>query len=1294
MSSISQTLYLPENLLSMPTSRFFSVAVISLIGLTCLNSLSAQPANENPSQRTAESLAAPKLPPFPKRGLLPKAETGALEFLKDHPEYDGRGTVVAIFDSGVDPGAPGLQSTSDGKVKIIDMIDGTGSGDVDTSTTRTAEEGMLAGLTGKQLKLSQDWLQGEGPHTFHVGIKAAYDFFPPGLIRRLREERGKEFQESQQQLENAVRQKILEWKATHPQPTAEEKREFADLEQRLEQLQAAGEAYHDPGPVFDCIVFAQDDTYYAVVDTDCDADLTDEKLLTNYRLKQEYGTFPQQLNFAVNIFENGRRLSLVTDSSPHGTHVAGIVAAHFPDKPEYNGIAPGAQIVSVKIGHPLLDGMETGAGLTRGFIRALEHKVDLINMSYGEETTAPNRGYLTGLCRELVNQHRVIYVSSAGNEGPALSTVTAPGGTTEAVLGIGAYLSPEMMKAEYALRESLPETAYTWTSRGPTFDAAPGVDLFAPGGAISPVPSWTLQSSMQMNGTSMASPNACGALAVLISALKASEIPYSPYSIRRALQNTARPINTVDPFAQGTGLIDLPAAFEALQQHQDLPGELLQFQVTSRAQPAGRGIVLRDVQATHPLETQIRVQAIFPENTPAEEKVAFELPITLQVDADWVKIGQHILLTSSRNSLDVAIHPEELTSGVHTTEILGYDTNHPERGPLFRFPIQVIKPELLDEKNEYQQSFTFEPGTIERTFFHVPEGATWAEVELSLSKSETPKRFVLHTVQPLEGEKFEDFGGRRYLRLSTEKPTNQSFPVEDGRSLELCLAQYWSSLGSSEVELKLHFHGIETEPDAITLTPGSPGESVEISAPLGPERLSISAKLDRLRQVLYPATKQLTPGSQQRDQWPSGRISYSLVLEYRFDLEKDQKVTLRFPHTEEMFYDSPLGGQLVLLFDEGKQLVAAEDMYPEPLDLKQGKYLLRLELRHHDPDVLERFTKFPLWKETSSPKPISLKCYRSRVDALSGENAVTSARLEQSQHLRLFLASPEMDAIPGSAGDVLVGRLHLTEDKYDRGIPLTYLVDTVKSPAEPGTPQESTSEPISEKALLEQQLAFRLEQLKKLPSPDQDELFEKLLQQILAAHPQHLPALVTKLHRLDDPKQRKQHLPEVIQAADAVIEQINTQQLSSVLGVRANEEDPASVSTRKQQEKLLETLIDALYRKGRALAYRELPDVVAKHPIEDQAAHDAAFEANFVELARWVDTTEEEYFLLHIRRERRLGRRGNCLKWLNHYIPQAEPTYFYYKKRRDLYQELGWQHLYEYERDWLLRRFPQAYQPF
>ncbi|XP_034690646.1 probable E3 ubiquitin ligase complex SCF subunit sconB [Vitis riparia] len=94
-----------------------------------------------------------------------------------------------------DPAAAGLQVTSDGKPKILDVPDRTGGEDIDTSTVVKADsDDCLRGVSGATLVANSSCKNPSGE--WHVGYKFVYEFFfTDTLTSRLGKERGKKWDE-------------------------------------------------------------------------------------------------------------------------------------------------------------------------------------------------------------------------------------------------------------------------------------------------------------------------------------------------------------------------------------------------------------------------------------------------------------------------------------------------------------------------------------------------------------------------------------------------------------------------------------------------------------------------------------------------------------------------------------------------------------------------------------------------------------------------------------------------------------------------------------------------------------------------------------------------------------------------------------------------------------------------------------------------------------------------------------------------------------------------------------------
>lgn len=1247
-------------------------------------------------------------------GLMPKQETGALDFLREHPAYDGRGVVVAIFDTGVDPGAVGLQTTPDGRPKVIDIVDATGSGDVDMSKEVAPDDGKVTGLTGRTLKLNPKWQIPGGK--VRIGKKPAFEIYPTDLLPRMKAHRKDKFDEAQRKSEIGYRARI------EAIESGRAKGDKADLEKRLAQLVAAGRSYQDPGPIFDCVVFHDGKSWRAAVDTDEDGDFADEKDMTNYRVAQDWTTMDavSLINFGVNIYENGHVLSIVNDCHPHGTHVAGIVAANYPKQPEFDGVAPGAQIVSVRIADNFIDGMETGTGLIRGVKAVLENKCDLVNMSFGEPTKTPNKGLIVSYLKELVNKHGVIFVGSAGNAGPALSTVGAPGGTTTELIGVGAYVSPKMMAAEYALRTQGPGQGYTWTSRGPTFDGDLGVNLFAPGGAIAPVPQWTLDKSMRMNGTSMASPNCVGNFALALSGLKAEKIAYTPASVRRAFENTAQRIESADVFAQGQGLIQVGAAYEALVRDAKKPNELIPLSVAVSG--GMRGIYLRERNESganaQPQEFTVQVQPQFHPHATSRQKVDYRMRLLLESSAEWAVCGEEITVTNGGQAFAVLVDPRQVEPGAHYAEVVGYDADDRSRGPLFRLPITVCRPiptmhseeereESQDEgpvlvNGHLEERLEMQPGDIARRFMVVPDGATWVDVRFHMEPHEDggkSRLFYLHAVQAVPGWTNRDGETNLPLRLEPGVPHVESFAVQPGRTIEVVIAQFWSSLGGCHLHYDLTFHGITPDQRQVSLVPGDEATRVELNSTLHFEHLEPVATLTSVRKLVKASSSKIKQLEADRDGHDEGRVFHELEVTYPIE-SSGGAVTPHFSKTDDLLYDSEYGGVLWAIYSAAGRRVATDDIWTAPVSLDKGTYTLKLWIKHTDLAKLNAVKSMTMSLESSLKSPITLPTYPTLIAAQNGGPRFGGRWLAPGERQRIFVGN--INSVPDgtSAGDVLLGSItfgkageHGGAGQLPGGFPLTATVPAISSATSDASAKASTTK--WEDRLLLAGRDAKLAHLKSVVGATTPGYVTDMPTDVVDAAT--IPDRLYELFKLDLAATRKDHLDAIVKAADAALESINealpkpdasdasdASSLNSLLG-----KDPKVAAVRKRAEWVRDAMSDVLYRKGRALGYMELPEVLVKRPIEDKKAFDKAFNENFDKLKALVDTSGADYFLLQVRHDSRQGRFAQALELLNKHS-SGSTDYWHLEKRRQLYEKLGWKHLEHAQRLLILSEHPNG----
>jgi tripeptidyl-peptidase-2 len=799
----------------------------------------------------------------------------------------------------------------------------------------------------------------------------------------------------------------------------------------------------------------------------------------------------------------------------------------------------------------------------------------------------------------------------------------------------------------------------------------------------------------------MSSPNACGGLALLLSGLKAESVAYSPQSVRRAVVNSARQLDPErsDVFSQGAGLLQVDAAYSYLKTNAGKSAaEHVRFQVTVPGRDNARGIYLRDGEAANVAEMTVSVKPIFPEKTTNEVKAEFEMSISLESSQPWLEAPAHLATVNASRSFGVRIDPTELEPGSHYAEIVARDALAPDAGSLFKIPITVLRTVQLDDRFRWRDTVELSSAQIERRFFAVPAGATWVDIKMRAGDLAASRRLVTHVLQQppqrANGRGFQ----REYITFESGGEAVRSYPVVGGHTLEWCIGQYWSSLGDSEFELELEFHGLPPSSPDVHLSGGRISTRVEVTAPLANEKIAPTATLDTLRQNYPPSKTQIRRLSAERDRLPNDRQIYELINTYQFSLAATTRVTARTGVSAQSEANLSWQSMLWQIFDVNKRLRASGNS-GKSATLAKGVYTLRFHLRSASLAEIKRIEKTPLLLDHRLAKPITLKIHADPDDAVRGSPTFKALNLLSGQRAVLHVAHPSRTSLPKAArgGDELRGRIYFGEESKQDGAgrnPRGYAI-SYSTPSSSTSTTTSSSRTSSPADYLFQAKMQRLTALREQQKRDD---FAALLKEILKEKPNHLPALIENV-KIQDDEDRKARLPDVVKACSRVLKRINRKRLASHYGVRLNTTDAKAVQERKKNDEQKKILIDMLYRKGWAVAFMDLPPKpgqpmeIPKRP-KNSEARDKLFEETYAELARWIDMSDPQVILLNIRRERRQKRPAAALKLLDKAIAATPLDKRLYQKRADIFGELGWKDWQAVELKRMITRYPDHYPGF
>lgn len=369
--------------------------------------------------------------------------------------YQGEGEIIAIIDSGIDPGLSSLANTPDGGQKLIGFYDVTEEGKIEAIGTISKTDRYIS-IEGKQYDL-------QGIYTLSGRIP--YAILDESVLKIDLDLNGR----SDDQL------LVL----------------FSDSEEK---------------GVYDTLH----------IDTDHDFRFSDEEPMTEFTTNQEWynlnsSNTSEEFNVVVSeIKADGSEATLGFDANGHGTAMACAASGNG----EVMGTAPASKLLVIKAFNRL--GQAQWQDIEEAIRLAVQKGATVVNLSMGyQDLVTSGNNTLTYLAQIYSERYGVVFVGAAGNLGPGINTVATPG-NGESVLGVSGYL-PKQFANEILGLSMTKDVIWSTSSNGPRDDGYVGIDVAAPAVGIFPTPKWADSSYQLVEGTSVASALASGVVASFLS---------------------------------------------------------------------------------------------------------------------------------------------------------------------------------------------------------------------------------------------------------------------------------------------------------------------------------------------------------------------------------------------------------------------------------------------------------------------------------------------------------------------------------------------------------------------------------------------------------------------------------------------------------------------------------------------------------------------------------------------------------------------------------------------------------